>query len=263
VEAARRAGLDEIEAIVEGVTDDDALIQALIENVQREDMEPGDIARSLKSLQETTGWSARQIAERGIMAARTTQRYLALSQEDPAVISLVSRPEGTNNLPDGSVGLRHIDTVREAGLDAPTRRTLLEKAASEGLTHQQTRRIAEAVIAAPSEEAKRVLLETEYSPVIHDPEMIKERAAKYGAHDPFYRDNTPSKQQQYDQTPEIRAAVDGVLEGAKRWNELIKVIRSMTEVGKLAPESRQFIAHRARQLAKTLTDWANELEAKE
>lgn len=155
-------------------------------------------------------------------------------------------------------------TLRGQLPDTPElQQTTARKIVDEGLGREQYRRVAAAVAAAPSPEAKRVLLEMGYSPVIHDPDMIRERAARLGAHDPMYQDTTPTKQQQYNQTPEVRATVDSVIDAAKRWNELIKVIRSMTEVGKLAPESRQFIAHRARQLAKTLTDWANELEAKE
>ncbi len=50
VEAARRAGLTEVPAIIDGIDDTDALIQALIENCQREDMNPIDEAKALKAL---------------------------------------------------------------------------------------------------------------------------------------------------------------------------------------------------------------------
>ena len=73
-----------------------------------------------------------------------------------------------------------------------------------------------AVAAAPSPKlsacySKPVL------PVIHDPDMIRERAARLGAHDPMYQDTTPTKKQQYNQTP-VRATVDSVIDAAKRWN---------------------------------------------
>lgn len=262
VEAARRAGLDEIEAIVEGVTDDDALVQALIENIQREDMQPLDVAHALQTIMDMNGWTLYEMAKRNIIKLTTARDLLKLLDETKLVQELVSKP-GNQQREPGTVTQYHVREVREAGVAKDEREQVILKAAQEGLSVPQTRRIAEAVAAAPSPEAKRVLLETEYSPVIHDPDMIRERAARLGAHDPMYQDTTPTKQQQYNQTPEVRATVDSVIDAAKRWNELIKVIRSMTEVGKLAPESRQFIAHRARQLAKTLTDWANELEAKE
>ena len=257
VEAARRAGLEEIEAIVEGVTDDDAQWQALIENIQREDVSALDIARGIKERREA-GYSLAEIASRlGWSGPRTAENYLAMLNAPPVVQYILEQhPQiGQNTFSKSGAG----------GLDREPelRAAVLEKTVVEGLSREQTQRVAAAVAAAPSPEAKRVLLEMGYSHVIHDPEMIRERAARLGAHDQMYQDTTPTKQQQYDQTPEVRATVDSVIDAAKRWNELIKVIRSMTEVGKLAPESRQFIAHRARQLAKTLTDWANELEAKE
>lgn len=263
VEAARRAELVEIEAFVEGVEDTDALIQALIENIQREDMEPLQIARGLDALKQRTGWTNRDIERNGIMAAGAVSKYITLLDEDQDIQDILVRTPRGNTAPEGKIGIWHVEATKGVGLDDSDRTNLLKKAASEGMTGSQTRRVAEAVAAAPSPEAKARLLETEYSPVIHDAELIKDRAARYGAHDPFYQDNTPAKQQQYDQTPEVKATVDSVIDAAKRWNELIKVIRSMTQVGKLAPESRQFIAHRARQLAKTLTDWANELETKD
>ena len=260
VEAARRAGLEEIEAIVDGVDDKDALIQALIENVQREDMTDFDEGRAYLMMRDTYGLMMHEIAERVGKSMQTVHQHIMLVSSP--VSDILENAISTSRLEASPVDIAA--TLRGQLPDTPElQQTTARKIVDEGLGREQYRRVAAAVAAAPSPEAKRVLLETEYSPVIHDPEMIKERAARYGAHDPFYQDNTPTKQQQYDQTPEVRATVDSVIDAAKRWNELIKVIRGMTEVGKLAPESRQFIAHRARQLAKTLTDWANELEAKE
>ena len=269
VEAARRAGLEEIEAIVGEASDKQAFKEAYIENMLREGMDDVQISDALHRIAEDEGVStAKELAVLGYGAVRTIARYFRVSEQPQSVRQMFQRQGGIEPLTAG-----HLDAVTESGL-AERRQyasslvteegeAVLSKAQQEQLTIDQTRRVAEAVAIAPSPEAKRVLLEAEYSPVIHDPDMIRERAARLGAHDPMYQNTAPTKQQQYNQTPEVRATVDSVIDAAKRWNELIKVIRSMTEVGKLAPESRQFIAHRARQLAKTLTDWANELEAKE
>lgn len=255
VEAASRAGLDEIEAIVEGVTDDEAFIQALIENVQREDMSQVEEGRAYLFLAETYGLSGAEIARRVGKYETWVQRLIRLARS-PIRDMFEQHPD----VDGGAVNEAVQGSFKN---DIHIQRAIVQKVVQEGLPREQAKRVIQAVAAAPSPEAKRVLLEAQYSPVIHDPDMIRERAARLGAHDPMYQDTTPTKQQQYNQTPEVRATVDSVIDAAKRWNELIKVIRSMTEVGKLAPESRQFIAHRARQLAKTLTDWANELEAKE
>ena len=261
-EASRRAGTTEIEAVVEEVDDQTAIAQALIENVQREDMQPLEVAHALKALMQAHGWNMMDVERAGIMSHGQAGRYLGLLAEPEEIQALVARGN-TTGMPDGTIGYLHVEAIRKAGLEEGTRVEVARKVAQEGLGHRQAAQVAAAVVAAPSPEAKRALLEMPYSPVIHDPDMIKSRAARYGAHDPLYQDNTPTRQQQYDQTPEIRAVVEGVIEDEKRWKERIKVMRRMTEIGKLTPESRQFIAHRTRRIAKTLTDWTNELEAKE
>lgn len=263
VEAARRAGLEDIPAEVEQVEDDTALVQALIENIQREDMQPLDIARALKELMQVKGWNAMDAERAGVMSHTEVSRYLALLKEPEEILRLVAKGDAGIGAPDGKITRSHVDDVRDAGLKGQSKTDVLQKAAAEGLGRRETRRVAQAVAAAPTEEAKKRLLEWEYSPAIHDPDLIKARAQQFGAHDPLYRDPTPTKQQQWDQTPEIKAAIDSLLHTLKLFDGVMKGIREMAGVGKLAPESRQYIAHRARRYAQTLTEWADELEEKD
>jgi len=263
VEAARRAGLEDIPAEVEQVEDDTALVQALIENIQREDMQPLDIARALKELMQVKGWNAMDAERAGVMSHTEVGRYLALLKEPEEILRLVAKGDAGIGAPDGKITRSHVDDVRDAGLKGQSKTDVLQKAAAEGLGRRETRRVAQAVAAAPTEEAKKRLLEWEYSPAIHDPDLIKARAQQFGAHDPLYRDPTPTKQQQWDQTPEIKAAIDSLLHTLKLFDGVMKGIREMAGVGKLAPESRQYIAHRARRYAQTLTEWADELEEKD
>jgi len=90
--------------------------------------------------------------------------------------------------------------------------------------------------------------------------MVKERAQRHGAHDPLYREDKPSPQREWDNTPEVKAMVEGVIEAAKQWQKLLAEVRKMTAVDKLSPEAKQFMAYRVRQLAKLLNEWLNELE---
>ena len=57
-EACRRAGMHEIECIVDGMDDTNALIQAWIENSQREDMSALDRARALRVSKRARRWQA-------------------------------------------------------------------------------------------------------------------------------------------------------------------------------------------------------------
>lgn len=62
--AARKAGLATIPAVVRGDTGDTTLVEALVENVQREDLTPLEEAHAYKQLLENTGMSQEQIAKR-------------------------------------------------------------------------------------------------------------------------------------------------------------------------------------------------------
>jgi ParB family chromosome partitioning protein len=62
--AARKAGLATIPAVVRGATGDTTLVEALVENVQRQDLTPLEEAHAYKQLLENTGMNQDQIAER-------------------------------------------------------------------------------------------------------------------------------------------------------------------------------------------------------
>jgi ParB/RepB/Spo0J family partition protein len=151
VEAAHRAGLVEMPAIVEGMDDIGALIQALIENVQREDMEPNDVSDSMQILVER-GYGQRQIASiTGLDNTRVGQ-LLALQDESPEVRAMIVRQEGKPKTAsvDGvyTVGERHVREVRRAGIESVDRVYILEKTARDQLTAPETRAVADAYKAA-------------------------------------------------------------------------------------------------------------------
>ncbi len=261
IEAARRAGLGDIEAIIEGVEDTDALVQALIENIQREDMEPLDTAHALNQLKRLRAWSNMDLERHGIMPNNTASKYLTLLAEPEAVQRLVAKPLPTGEAAPGSVTASHVREVRAAAPDESTRVAVIEKAAQEGMTAMQARRVAESVAAAPTPEAKARLLDWEYSPAIHDPDLIRSRAQQYGARDPMYQPPvTEPADQEWRQTPEVATAVQGVIEATKRFQTLADAMLDLSRIGKMAPEAKRFVAHRLRQLAERLLATASKLE---
>ncbi len=62
--AAQLAGLTKVPAVVRNVSDDKVLELALIENIQREDLNPIEEARAYKKLIETVGLTQEVVAER-------------------------------------------------------------------------------------------------------------------------------------------------------------------------------------------------------
>jgi ParB family transcriptional regulator, chromosome partitioning protein len=62
--AAQRAGLTKVPAVIRNVSDDKVLELALIENIQREDLNPIEEARAYKKLIDTVGLTQETVAER-------------------------------------------------------------------------------------------------------------------------------------------------------------------------------------------------------
>jgi ParB family chromosome partitioning protein len=82
--AAIRAGLKTVPVVVREANDNQALQWALVENLQREDLNPIEEARAYRRLQDEFGWKQEEIAER-VGKSRSTVanslRLLALPQE--------------------------------------------------------------------------------------------------------------------------------------------------------------------------------------
>jgi len=82
--AAQMAGLEDIQALVRDVPDEDAVVLALIENIQREDLNAIEEAVALQRLQQEFGLTHEQIAE-AVGKSRTTvtnfMRLLGLAAE--------------------------------------------------------------------------------------------------------------------------------------------------------------------------------------
>jgi ParB family chromosome partitioning protein len=82
--AAQRAGLLDLPAIVRDAEADEVLELALVENLQREDLNPVDEARAYKLLVDSTGMTQEQVAERigkSRVAVANALRLLGLPSE--------------------------------------------------------------------------------------------------------------------------------------------------------------------------------------
>lgn len=90
-EACRRLGRADIPAIIRAIDDEaDGLVKALIENVQRSDLDPLDEARSYRELISLRGWSLREVARQvGKSPAHVSGRVSLLNDE--AIAAAVER----------------------------------------------------------------------------------------------------------------------------------------------------------------------------
>lgn len=89
--AARLAGLTELPAIVRQIPNDQLLELALIENVQRADLNPVERARGYQALQRDLGLSHAQIAERMAEDRATVTNYIRLLNLCEEVLEIVAQ----------------------------------------------------------------------------------------------------------------------------------------------------------------------------
>ncbi len=248
VAALRIAGFTETDAIVEGVDDTDDLIQELIENVQREDMNQVDLGYAIALLRRETGWSFDQIEKRGIMNHAYAHELVKLVNEPRAIQDIIRSADG--------IGSRHVREVREVLPLNDDREVIIKKASEEGLNTKQTRQVAESVAATKDPKMRERLIDAPYSPYTHDPEYAKERADRYGEHDPIAIDKTPSLDEAWKLTAEVSMIVDFIKKSRQMYEEVIK----MDDLGKFSPEARPFIIGKLKSTVKQIEKVIDQLE---
>ena len=87
--AARKLGLATIPAVVRGTTGETTLVEALVENLQRQDLTPLEEAHAYRQLLEDTGMNQDQLAKRvgkSRPAVSNTLRLLSLPGEVQAMV---------------------------------------------------------------------------------------------------------------------------------------------------------------------------------
>jgi len=89
--AAREAGIDAIPVVVRDISDDDALTLALVENLQREDLNPVEKARAFRDMSEKFGLTQEEIAKRAGKDRSTIANFMRLLDLPDGILELVSR----------------------------------------------------------------------------------------------------------------------------------------------------------------------------
>ncbi len=89
--AARAAGLDSVPAVVRVVSDEETVELALTENLQREDLNPMEVARAYETLQEKFHFSHEDIANRLGFNRTTVTNTLRLLRLDPEVQEMLRK----------------------------------------------------------------------------------------------------------------------------------------------------------------------------
>ncbi len=131
--AARMVGLKEIPCIVKELTDEENMLLAIIENMQREDLNPIEEAEGLKQMIDTYGLTQEQVS-RGVGKSRP---YITNS------LRLLKLPEKIRYLTaDGSLTVGHARALASIK-DEKIQQKLAERAVKDGLSVRQMERLAQ------------------------------------------------------------------------------------------------------------------------
>lgn len=110
--AAKLAGLQRIPAVVKDIADKDLLEVALIENVQREDLNPIEEAQAYSKLIETVGLTQEALAERIGRDRSYITNYLRLLKLPEDIQQLVKQKRISTGHARTLLGLQHVDLQR-------------------------------------------------------------------------------------------------------------------------------------------------------
>ncbi len=120
--AARLAGLEAIPAIVRDVNETGALELAMVENLQREDLNPIDEAHGYELLMELLGGTQADVSERVGRGRSTVANALRLLELPPDVQDMLSEGELSAGHGRALLGFGTAEEVREGARKASARR---------------------------------------------------------------------------------------------------------------------------------------------
>lgn len=155
VKAARKLGLERIPVVIRDVSDKEALVLALVENVQREELNPIEKAESYKRLNDEFGYSQEEVAKSVGKDRATISNLLRLLKLPEEIRSAVS---------DGSISEGHARALLVVE-DPNARKMLFLEAVKKGFSVREMEARAKVLAANNVQTEKRSKL------ISKDPEI--------------------------------------------------------------------------------------------
>lgn len=128
--AASAAGLKAVPAIVRNLDDSEMLKMALVENIQRQDLNPMEKAAAFRSLMQTFGYTQERVAKELGMDRTTVANFVRLLELPPEIREAVSK---------GLITQGHARALLACG-SAADQAKLLRAIVKEGLSVRETER---------------------------------------------------------------------------------------------------------------------------
>lgn len=165
--AAQRIGLERVPCIVKEVAREDVVTEQLIENLQREDLQPLEKARALQQVKDNVGATNREIAGRLGLSERAVG-YLLDLLELPETIAqeVISSP---NRPADGQLTEKHARFIKQLNDLPDVQSAVVDRIREERMNTEQTANLVKALKKKP-EQAEEILT----SPLDHLEDFFRE-----------------------------------------------------------------------------------------
>jgi len=144
--ASRLAGLDQIPAVVRDMNDEDVATDALLENFQREDLNPIDRAKAIEALLGFMTWE--KCAKTLGVSESTLRRHLDLLELPEAVQRELV--ESFNSVSGSCFSEAHARVLKSMNSDPAIQARMVQKIKDENLSAAETQRILEAIREVPA-----------------------------------------------------------------------------------------------------------------
>lgn len=152
--AAQMASLNAIPCVVKEVRDDERLTEQLIENLQREDLQPLEKARAIQHIKDSLNLTSREISRRLGLSERALGYLLdllALPEEiGQAVVSRPNRPA------DGNVTEKHARFLKQLNDEPELQEAVVSRIREDRLSTDETENLVRALKKSP-DRAKDIL----------------------------------------------------------------------------------------------------------
>jgi len=142
--AAQMAGLEKVPALVREVPDDRALVMALIENVQREDLNPMEEAAAVQRLLDEFSMTHEQAADAVGRSRSATSNLLRLLKLAKPVQESLMR---------GAIEMGHARAL--LALDGARQIELANRIAARGLSVRETEALVQRLLRAPAQPRRK------------------------------------------------------------------------------------------------------------
>ena len=136
--AAKQAGLTEMPCWLKTPEEKQVLVEQIVENWVRSDLNPFELADSLAMLRDANGFTQKQIAEETGKSAVEISKLLSILNLDPDVQSIARSDDS------GTISKRHLYAISR--LPAPAQTTVLQKVRQQNLTAVDVERMTERII---------------------------------------------------------------------------------------------------------------------